>query len=87
MDTTDSLLAERRHIRELLASWWRRWDANYKAAVGGSDSSIALMPIDDWARETPDETAHRIGSGPDWIRDPAHIPYNAQRGFGATDAS
>lgn len=54
------LLSEREAIRDTLASWWERWTALYRRELGDGDPGAALYPIDDWARETPEQTAARI---------------------------
>lgn len=59
-DTSESLWEERRQIRDVLADWWRRWTAFQTAQGFKGDPGIGLMPIDEWARETPEQTAARI---------------------------
>lgn len=52
-DTFESLMKERREMCKQLADWWQRWE------VLGVDGN-GLMPLDEWARETPEATAERI---------------------------
>jgi hypothetical protein len=56
-DTIESLMAERKALGDLLASWWRRWEAAYRERYGLGDAAAYLKPLDDVARQQPPDTA------------------------------
>lgn len=64
--TRESLLAERRALRDIVEYWWQRWTGLLRAEGFEGDPGDGLQPLDEWAREAATEAtaAARRSSGP-----------------------
>jgi hypothetical protein len=64
--TRESLLAERRALRDIVEYWWQRWSDLLREEGFEGDPGDGLPPLDEWAQEAAAEAAAaaRLSSEP-----------------------